>query len=45
MEGDLEVVWQSTMNENRQLKEQMLDMRIKPDSVRSSSHYRLLLDE
>jgi hypothetical protein len=47
MEGELEMVWQSTQAENKRIKETLLDLKyIRPDQISwGSSHHKLLLDD
>lgn len=46
MEGELEMVWQSTLNENRNMRNAFLDVNRKSDGkIFSSTDYRLLLDD
>jgi hypothetical protein len=46
MEGELEMVWQSTLNENRNMQKAFLDINHRSDNkLFSSAHYKLLLDD
>lgn len=41
----MEYVWQTTSNENRKLKESLLDLKIDNHKQSFKSHHKLLLDD